>query len=52
LPSERLINPGLYALLPWNKIDLEKIVKTDALMVQLTVLQDNPTLSQQQLPVL
>ena len=52
LPSQRLINHGLYALLPWNKIDLEKIVKTDALMVQLTVLQDNTTLSRQQLPVL
>jgi hypothetical protein len=48
----RLINPGFYALLPCNKNDLEKIVKTDALMVQLTVLQANPTLSLQQLPVL
>jgi len=47
-----LINPGLYALLPWNKNKLEKIVKTDALMVQLTVLQANPALSLQQLPVL
>ncbi|TRZ43820.1 hypothetical protein D4S03_12135 [bacterium] len=52
LLQERLINPGLYALLPWDKSKMEKIVKTDALMVQLTVLQDIPTLSQQQLPVL
>jgi hypothetical protein len=50
--SEGLINPGLYALLPWNKSEMEKIVKTDALMVQLTVLQNIPALSQQQLPVL
>jgi hypothetical protein len=49
LPSERLINPGLYALLPWDKIKMEKIVKTDALKVQLAVLQVNPTLSLQQL---
>ena len=52
LSPERPIIPGLYALLPWNKNKMEKIVKTDALMVQLTVLQANPTLSLQQLPVL
>ena len=52
LPSGRLINPGLYALLPWDKSKKEKIVKTDALMVQLTVLQNTPTISQQQRPVL
>ena len=52
LSQQRPINPGLYALLPWDKSKMEKIVKTDALMVQLTVLQDFSTLSQQQLPVL
>jgi hypothetical protein len=52
LPQQRPINPGLYALLPWDKSKMKKIVKTDALMVQLTVLQYTPALSQQQLPVL
>jgi len=52
LSQQRPINPGLYALLPWDNRGMEKIVKTDALMVQLTVLQYTPTLSQQQLPVL
>ena len=49
-PSERLVDSGLYTLLPWDKSGMEKIVKTDALMVQLTVLQDHTTISQQQLP--
>lgn len=41
LPSERLIMAGLYELLPCKKDTLGKIVKSDALMVQLTVLQSN-----------
>jgi len=52
LPSGRPINPGLYALLPWDKGKKEKIVKTDALMVQLTVLQPATALSWQQQTVL
>jgi len=52
LLQERPINCGLYALLPWDTSKMKKIVKTDALMVQLTVLQSNPALSLQQLPVL
>ena len=50
--SERPLDSGIYSLLPLDNNSVEKIVKTDALMVQLTVLQDNTTLSQQQLPVL
>jgi hypothetical protein len=48
LPSGRPIKPGLYALLPWDKSKKEKIVKTDALMVQITVLQPATALSWQQ----
>lgn len=39
LSLERLIKPGVYALLQWNKNNDGKIVKSDSLMVQLTVLQ-------------
>ncbi len=52
LSLERLIKPGVYALLQWNKNNDGKIVKTDALMVQLTVLQSNTPPSWQQQTVL
>lgn len=35
LTSESVIRRGLYVLLPYKKTDVEKIVKTDALIVQL-----------------
>jgi len=41
LHSERLIRAGLYELLPCRENNSGKIVKSDAFMVQLTVLQSN-----------
>ncbi len=41
LTSQRLIRAGLYELLPCRQDKSGKIVKTDALMVQLSVLQSN-----------
>lgn len=41
LNSERLVSPGLYALIPYNIVKDEKIVKTDVLIVQLANIQSN-----------
>lgn len=41
LTSESVVRRGLYVLLPYKKTDAEKIVKTDALIVQLL---DTPNL--------
>ena len=41
LQSKRLINSGFYALSPCKENNMGKIVKSDALMVQLSVLQIN-----------
>ena len=46
------IQPGVYTLVPWNKNNDGKIVKTDALMVQLAVLEYDTLLSRQQQAVL
>lgn len=43
LSLERLINPGFYALSPCKETSDGKIVKSDALMVQLSLIQSNTT---------
>jgi len=43
LTSERLITAGLYEFLPCRQNNSGKIVKSDALMVQLSLIQSNTT---------
>jgi len=49
LSAERLINPGLYALSPYTENSEGKIVKSDALMVQLSLIQYDATFFVQQM---
>ena len=48
LSSERLINTGLYSLSPCKENSDGKIVKSDALMVQLLLIQSDTTFCVQQ----
>ena len=48
LSPEKLIKAGLYELLQYKNHESEKIVKSDALMVQLSILQSGTAVSLQQ----
>ena len=49
LHAERLINPGLYSFSPCMENSEGKIVKSDAFMVQLSLIQSDTTISVQQM---